>query len=970
MACPSSDVLEAFARGLGDPTMRAELAAHVRGCATCQAKFLPIALQTSALTQTNLDSPAAKKRRISRDAPVSALDRTDPRVEAVAPDGLEDTHVSGERTSSVVTSSGIQKGDTLDRYVILDRLGAGGMGEVYTAWDPVLDRKVAVKVLKPDFEGSELLLELKERLLREAQALARLSHPNVVTVHDVGLAGDQIFLAMEFAEGQTLKQWLETGSRSWRQVLDVFLAAGEGLAAAHAQGLTHRDFKPDNVILGADGRVRVMDFGLAHAQASKKKDESAPMRRTITAPGAMLGTPAYMSPEALHGRPTDFRSDIFSFCVSLYEGLYGYRPFDGSTPAAIAAEIDQNRVKAPPLSTAVPRRIHALVVKGLRANPGERFQTLRALLVQLGRRKSARERQALLLSVALVAGLAVGLSAWVSYRERARCADVGSRLAAAWNESVRTRAAAAFAATGKPWAQAAWRDADRRLDAWAADWLAHRVGACEAKATGDDERLAAEILCLSRRLDEFEATASLFATADADVVERAVVTAAGLQSPAGCRQVAPPMARLARDESLRPLLAEARVRLAAGKLAGAFSLANDAASRAAASRDRASLAEAKLLCAVARVRMGSPRDADELADEALLVAQAAGEDELVARALVERVGFAALLGAGKEADQLARLARASLDRLGGPPELEASLASNAGVLAHVRGRYPEALESHQRALELRRRLYGEQHPILAKTHSNLGATLRAMGRLDDARAQFAIALSIEEKLLDPSHPAVAETLNNLGNVLEAQDDLPGARTALERALAIKKAATGADSLPYAVTLTNYGVLLLRSGDVGAAIEALERSLAIKERQGEPESLSLAITMTNLAAALRQAGQWKDALKLDDRAFHIRRGKHGPGHPELSINLVGRGQDWWGLKRPVEARADFEAALALREARGVERAEAAGWLAIALEGSRDPRVRPLLDEALATLPASHPLRAQLSVLDARTRLQRR
>ena len=204
-SCPSDAALEAFARGVGDPGSRAELAAHIRECAKCQARYLPMALHNSALTQTNFDSPAARHRKHSRETPVTPAIR----MSSVEGPGLEDTHVSGERQAVDITGSSIQRGEALDRYVILDRLGAGGMGEVFSAWDPVLDRKVAVKVLRPDFEGSELGEELKERLLHEAQALAKLSHPNVVTVHDVGLAGDRVYLAMEFAEGRTLKQWLE-----------------------------------------------------------------------------------------------------------------------------------------------------------------------------------------------------------------------------------------------------------------------------------------------------------------------------------------------------------------------------------------------------------------------------------------------------------------------------------------------------------------------------------------------------------------------------------------------------------------------------------------------------------------------------------------------------------------------------------------------------------------------------------------
>jgi tetratricopeptide (TPR) repeat protein/tRNA A-37 threonylcarbamoyl transferase component Bud32 len=966
--CPSDASLEAFARGAGDPASRELLAAHVRTCVDCQARFLPFALEHSALNQTNFDSPAARRRKLSRETPVpprpSSLDATNPEI------GLEDTHVSGESEAGVrlTTTSGVRKGEALDRYVILDQLGAGGMGEVYAAWDPVLDRKVAVKVLRGDFEGQDIGEELKQRLLREAQALAKLSHPNVVTVHDVGIAGERVFLAMEFAEGKTIKKWLEKKPRpSWRSILEVFLVAGEGLAAAHAQGITHRDFKPDNVVVGSDGRVRVMDFGLAHGQAAKK-DESASVRRSITQPGAMLGTPAYMSLEALHGRPTDFRSDEFSFCVALYEALYGYRPFEGATPGAIAVEIEANRVLPPPKDTQVPRRIHQLILKGLRADPGERFQTLGALLVQLGRRKSTQEQQVTLISIAALAVLAAGLTGVMSYRARTRCSDVDARLHGVWDGAVKKQARAAFDATGKPWATAAWRDVEGRLDAYASQWISLRRAACENSSERNDEQLGQEILCLSRRLSDFEATSELFTHADEEIVERAVVTASALGPLESCRRA--PSATTKKSSASDPLraqLSSVKARLDAGKYADALAAASEIATRANADGDRSTYAEARLYAAIAKIRTGDAKAADTLIEESILAAQVGHDDELEARGWVERVGFAALSGPSPEADRWARFARASLDRLDGPIELEATLANNLGVLAYYRQQYPAAIEAHQRALTLRRQLLGDQHPLLARSHSNLGIAFKALGRLDDARAQYEQALAIEEAALDPSHPLVAETLNNLGNVLQAQSQPTLARRALERALRIKEAAYGGDSLPVAVTLTNLGVLLLDLQDLPASQAALERGLAIKEQKAGADTLTVAISLTNLAQARRAAKRWAESITLDDRALVIREHRQGPTHLDLAWNLTGLGEARLMLKDPTRAREALEKALSLRRERGPERATTAYWLGRALEGTKDTRVRSLLEEAASDLPAATPLGQEAQA--ALTRLRR-
>ncbi len=962
--CPSDVALEAFARGIGDPESRELLATHVRTCADCQARFLPLALEHSALTQTSFDSPAAKLRKRSRETPVSL----DPMLSTDPSGGLEDTHVSGETPAArVLSTSGVRKGEALDRYVILDQLGAGGMGEVYSAWDPVLDRKVAVKVLRADFEGSDVGEELKHRLLREAQSLAKLSHPNVVTVHDVGLAGDRVFLAMEFAEGQTLKKWLEQKPPpSWQRTLEIFLAAGEGLVAAHTQGITHRDFKPDNVVVGSDNRVRVMDFGLAHGQAAQKKDDSQ-VRRTITQPGAMLGTPAYMSPEALHGRPTDFRSDEFSFCVALFEALYGFRPFAGASPGAIAVEIDQNRVLPTPKDTQVPRRIHQLVLKGLRADPAERFQTMRALLLQLGRRKSSREQQVTLISMAALAVLAAGLTGVVSYRSRTRCAEIDTRLNGVWDTNVKKKAHLAFDLTQKPWATSAWREVEGRLDTYAAEWLTQRHEACESSGEHNDEQLGQQILCLSRRLSDLEATTDLFTHADGDVVERAVTTATALAPLETCRRVVVATKSATPSEPMRAQLSAVKARIDAGKYADALAAAAEIAARADAAGDRAAYAEARLWASIAKIRTGDARAADTLVEESILAAEIAHDDELQARGWVERLGFAALAGPSPDADRWARFARAALDRINSPPELEASYANNLGVLAYYRQQYGAAIEAHQHALALRRQLLGEKHPLVARSHSNLGIAFKGLGRFDDARAQYEQALAIEESALDPSHPQVAETLNNLGNVLQAQNEPLLARKALERSLGIKEAAYGKDSLPAAVTLTNLGALLLDLKDPAEAAGLLERAVAIKEQRAGPDTLTVAISLTNLAQARRGARRWADSIALDARALEIRTRRQGEKHLDLAFNLTGLGEARLRSRDVRGAREALEDALALRRDPGPERAATAYWLAVALAGTKDTRVRSLLEEAVADLPRGTPLRDEAQ--DALDRLHR-
>ncbi|WP_224360524.1 protein kinase domain-containing protein [Hyalangium versicolor] len=303
----------------------------------------------------------------------------------------------------------VEPGSRLGPYLVLYLLGAGGMGVVYAAYDTRLDRRVALKLLRRDrFAGVEQAASA--RLLGEAKAVARLNHPHVITLYDVGLLDDQVFLAMEFVEGGTLSQWLREKPRTWREVLEVFLPAGQGLAAAHAAGLVHRDFKPDNVLVGQDGRVRVTDFGLARSlEVAEEPGPRAPPvaspAASVTHTGAAIGTPAYMSPEQLARSKATARSDQFSFCVALHEALFGERPFDGTSREAL---------RDPPKDSAVPPWLRRVLIRGLSLEPSARHPSMDALLEALeqGPRRERRKRFMLGATVVLGIGAAAAVLLW------------------------------------------------------------------------------------------------------------------------------------------------------------------------------------------------------------------------------------------------------------------------------------------------------------------------------------------------------------------------------------------------------------------------------------------------------------------------------------------------------------------------------------------------------------------------------
>jgi eukaryotic-like serine/threonine-protein kinase len=315
-------------------------------------------------------------------------------------------------------------GTVLGRYELLERIGAGGTGVIYRARDPQLERDVAVKLLRPDL--THTATNARSRLLREAQAMARLAHPNVVSVFDAGILDGHVFVAMELVDGQTLKQWLRSEQRSVQDVLQMFAATARGLEAAHAAGLVHRDFKPTNVLVGRDGRPRVTDFGLARAVALEVAGPataggsehalvgSGPLEYTMTLTGTLLGTPAYMAPEQFLGAPTDARTDQFSFCIALYEALCGQRPFAGETLEQIAVEVTGGKLRAPPTGL-VPPSVAAALLRGLEQDAAERFPSISALIAALSEepplpaRPQRVRRRAILIALAAASALGIAV---------------------------------------------------------------------------------------------------------------------------------------------------------------------------------------------------------------------------------------------------------------------------------------------------------------------------------------------------------------------------------------------------------------------------------------------------------------------------------------------------------------------------------------------------------------------------------
>ncbi|HEY4176602.1 MAG TPA: protein kinase [Kofleriaceae bacterium] len=388
MECLDDNDVTDFVSGSLGQSATTKVEAHLAGCRDCRA--LVAAMAADVMADSNVQTVRHEKLSASQ---VTYLPK---------------------RTLTV--------GDKVGRYLILSTLGTGGMGIVFAAYDPQLDRKVALKLLRT---GLQLpTKDAQKRLRREAQAIAQLSHPNVVQVYDVGMTDDdELYIAMEFVEGDTLSQWLKAYPRSWREIVDVFTQAGKGLVAAHGSGLLHRDFKPDNVLVGGDGRVRVTDFGLARSilaleEESGKGDASqlAGISASLTATGTVLGTPRYMPPEQLRGPDIDARADQFSFAVALYEALYGQHPLPGGTSVSM---LEQGEKAIPaPEGSKIPTTIVRAVARGLERDRTKRYPTMALLMSDL---VPPQPRQPMRWIAAAVAAVAVvGVATAYALRPPAR----------------------------------------------------------------------------------------------------------------------------------------------------------------------------------------------------------------------------------------------------------------------------------------------------------------------------------------------------------------------------------------------------------------------------------------------------------------------------------------------------------------------------------------------------------------------
>ncbi len=627
-------------------------------------------------------------------------------------------------------------------------------------------------------------------MLLEAQATARLSHPNVVAVHDVGLYGDGIYMAMELIDGPTLDNWLaEDVDRAWTDVVEVLRAAAEGLAAAHAAGLVHRDFKPQNVMIGRDGRVRVLDFGLVHrvhdvpdsfeitadgSEPGTSDTASLVLDAPRTRADSLVGTPAYMAPEQFEAGPVDARTDQFAFCVVAFVALFGMRPYAGDTIPELRAAVRKGRLQTPPQGTGVPARVRRALVRGLSPDPARRFPDMAHLLRELRDVRPRWQTWGLTAAgLAAVVGLGVGVS--IARTPAAApghpCAASGGALDEVWNDDRRRQIEAQFSSLQLGFADVTLAEVERRIDEYAGGWVAQHQDACEATHVRHEQSsdlLDRRTACLQRRKAALAALLSVLEDADESVAENAIAASASLPMLAPCedleRLLAAPEIEHTPDPELQQLLARSRAERQAARHGRALVLAEEAVARLGTSGAPAGRVEAWIELGHAQNSLGKHKEARSSFRKAFFEAHREGLDLLAARSAI---GLIELEGVGDREDPGAsdwvELAEVAATRAGRSAELEMELESALASALGFVGRCDEGLLHAQRFLDLSLRRHGEDHPVTADAYQSLSSLQSRLGRHEEAIANARRALDVTRDAFGSPHPEVVHAERRVGD---------------------------------------------------------------------------------------------------------------------------------------------------------------------------------------------------------------
>ncbi len=890
---------------------------------------------------------------------------------------------------------------TVDRYQLGERLGRGGAGDVYLARDPRLNRDVAIKLLRPHPSLSRA--RARARFIREARSIAQLSHPNVIKIFDVGefdrttlpdldgpsMPADQadardVFIVMQRIQGEDLRHWLGRTRPDWRSALSMLLRAGRGLAAAHAEGIVHRDFKPANVLVSDDGAVKVIDFGLAQfvehphdrtydsyrpESISGLQSLASSDHGSLTEAGHVLGTPLYMAPEQHAGQPTGPAADQFALCATLFEAIHGEPAYQGRTHEALF-HAKLRGAPLPPAGASVPRRVTRAIERGLHPDPDSRWPSVDALLRALTPSTPQRRPKGQWLWGLAAAATTMVMMVPPASPEPAGC-DASERTATVWAPDRRDMLRDQMLATGLPYADDTHAHLTQRVDTYVDQWSQQFRSTC-----GDDAVVAEQrdqrLLCLSRQLRELDALLEVVGQGDPTALRHATSAAWSLPAPARCDAPAIASSAHAPDPqdtrgtaAVRQGLVELRALRRAGLYEQGEQRGRELTERAEQAGDAALLGSTMAEFGNLQRLAGHTPAARDTLERAYFTASQAHAPQPATNAAIMLVGVLCDLDDADKAAQWARHARASLEQSPDPileaqlldgefglhllrREYDAALATSREAMelrrsspnplrvaaAHANlaaglnntGQHAQALEQVQRAIDLREQQLGARHPAVASLIYNRAETHRKLGDDPAALADYRLALELREQALGPSHPQTGASLHELATMLLSLGELEQAEPLLERAVVIWQEVYGPDHSNVAGTLVNLGIVRMELGRMDQAKRTLERALT-RAQAADDFHMGEGLVLHSLASLAEQQGDHATAIERYEQGLALHAERPLPGSTAaamavgLSVCLDASGAD------PSRVRRVAQQAVRLAEVPGAEeqRPEAQQWL---------------------------------------------
>lgn len=927
-------------------------------------------------------------------------DRSESEMESLTPQSRSDGWgATTGRPRDVIREAGSR----VAHYIVLDQLGLGGMGVVYAAYDPKLDRKIALKVLRSEGHD-ETATVARLRLVSEGRALARVSHPNVVAVYDVGTVEEEVYVAMELVQGTTLGQWRKARTRPWTEVTAMFIEIASGLIAVHDASLVHRDVKPDNILIDADDRPKVTDFGLARperdAPESLRQQEQrlvetdvAVERLQLTQTGARLGTPAYMACEQLNGGEASPLSDQFAFCVTLWETLYGERPFEGGSWVSLVLAVTEGQIREPPTPPSgrpVPAWLRRILERGLSPQPRDRWPNMRELVEALraGDPKRVKRRWWAGASTLALAGTLTAGAGWQRSQERADaeagCAREANRVDAVWSPAARDQLRAAYSQSEIDDALEIEAGIESIFDTFASAWVQERNEVCLAGLSATPPpMLERRSDCLDQGLDTLSTLVDTFSDAGDVVISRSRRTAEGLMDLERCSD-------LPRLERMPPLPTDPEARSAVRTLGRELSQtlvhehlghyeeglrrSKESLADARATDHQPIIAVALYRVAVFEEKLGNYDAAVAAWAASFREASLCGNDDLAAQA-AGALAFAEGVQQGRTDTGIrwSEFAGILIERLDKTNTLdEARRLDTLAVLTEDKGRYDESVALHRRSLQLRESLVPPTHQSIGYGLANLAGVLQNQGKLDEAEAALVRSRSIFENAFGPDNPTTAHVLHNLAGLHREQGRYDEANALYMTVLRNWSARLGPDHPDVGDVHANLRATALAQGKLDEAESHARETVrirAVAQRKGEPRGAVEAAL--DLGTILALQGRADDATRQFDAALAgsaeaTDRNDNTRGRCHLSLGWLAleRGERETARMQLERAKGSFEAAIP-RSPKWIARsrvalaavdssedsAEAqATWRSIADDEDHVPSVRA---EALARLVLAQP-----------------